>query len=538
MERTQVVVIGGGATGAGILWDLTLRGMDAILLEQGDVANGATGRCHGLLHSGARYVVKDQHAAAECLAENRILKHIAPHAIEDGGGMFVECTGDDPSFSAAWQKAAEAIALPHTHLNAGEARTLEPELASAIRGAFTTPDAHVDVFRLVLANLEAAVNRGARYHTYAKVVALLRSGDRVAGVRCLDTRTGEVYEIGCEMVINAGGGWAQSVAAMAGIDVPVRCDKGTLLVLHHRLSQRVLHRCRMPGDADILVPAGPVCILGTSSMTVPGPDGLSISQDEINALIATGSEMVPALREARILRAFCGVRPLYQSRATASRGGREISRGYHLIDHAREDGVHGFVSIIGGKLTTYRLMAQAVTDHVARTLGNSAACTTDTTPLRATATDTARHALDAPLVAKMRTRLGTQAEQLLQRIDQRPELGEVVCECELVTRAELEHTLSTENPLHAETIADIGRRTRLGFGPCQGTYCGYKAMLTGYHMHRWTADQAAHEFEQYMAERWKGQSAVERGKQAEQCGISHALYPALRSEEESADAQV
>jgi glycerol-3-phosphate dehydrogenase len=88
MEATQVVIIGGGATGAGILWDLSLRGISAILLEQGDIANGATGRCHGLLHSGGRYAVKDPDTARECVAENRIIKAIAPIAWKIPGGFL------------------------------------------------------------------------------------------------------------------------------------------------------------------------------------------------------------------------------------------------------------------------------------------------------------------------------------------------------------------------------------------------------------------------------------------------------------------
>src|ERR1035438_2681501 len=95
-------------------------------------------------------------------------------------------------------------------------------------GAFTSPDAHVDVFRLVLANIQASQARGAQFHPYSKLDSI-RCVDRcVRGVRYRNTRTGEEGEISCEVVINAAGGWAQSVAALAGVEVPVRCDTGTL----------------------------------------------------------------------------------------------------------------------------------------------------------------------------------------------------------------------------------------------------------------------------------------------------------------------
>ncbi len=530
MESTQVVIIGGGATGAGILWDLSLRGISATLLEQGDIAHGATGRCHGLLHSGGRYVVKDLEAARECVEENRILCTIAPHCVDRVGGLFVQCAQDDPAYSEQWWRAAEKIGMGSKRLSAEEARALEPNLGKDIRGAFTSEDGHVDVFHLVLANLEAAVARGARFHTYSKVTSIRIDGGRVRAVHYRNTRTGEEHEISCEIVINASGGWAESVASLAGVDVPVRCDKGSLLVLNHRLNHRVINRCRKPGDADILVPAGTVCILGTSSIQMPGPEGLTVAPEEIDHLLELGDELIPGLKEARILRIFCGVRPLYVPKATAGAGGREISRGFALLDHEEQDGVGGFISIVGGKLTTYRLMAAVTSDRVAKKLGVPAECTTDKVPLRPAVDQKthlrALHSLPPAVAEKIETRLGPGVNQVLAAIEARPELAEIVCECEMVTRGELEYVLRDASPIPTETIADIGRRTRLGYGPCQGTFCGYKAMLAGFQTHHWSASEAATEFSAYLHERWKGQSFIQRGKQLEQLDISHDTYGA------------
>jgi glycerol-3-phosphate dehydrogenase len=415
-------------------------------------------------------------------------------------------------------------------VSAEEAREMEPNLATNIVGAFTCPDAHVDVFRLVLANLEAAVRRGGRFQTYSEVTSIHTANGRVRGVRYRNTRSGEEDEIPCEAVINASGGWAQSIAAMAGVDVPVRCDKGTLLVLNHRLSRRVINRCRKSSDADILVPAGPVCILGTSSIRVPGPDGLTASPEEVDHLLRLGDELIPGLADARLLRIFCGVRPLYASKAAEAARGREISRGFALLDHETRDAVGGFVSIVGGKLTTYRLMAAAVCDCVAEKLGVNAKCTTDKVPLQS-AIDRqthrrAIHLLPHPVAEIMERRLGPEAARVIQAIEARPELAEVVCECELVTRAELEYVLGDSTSAPTYTIADVGRRTRLGFGPCQGTFCGYKAMLAGFRTHRWTASEAATEFSAYLHERSKGQSFIHQGKQVEQLDLNHDLYRA------------
>ena len=541
MEPTQVVIIGGGATGAGILWDLSLRGISATLLEQGDIAHGATGRCHGLLHSGGRYAVKDPDTARECVAEGRIIKAIAPHCVEDVGGLFVQCAQDDPSFFDKWWRAAETAGIRTRRLSANEARELEPNLATNILGAFTCPDAHVDVFRLVLANLEAAVERGGRFHTYSKVTSIHTTNGRVRGVSYRNTLSGEEHEISCEMVINAAGGWAQSIAAMASVEVPISCDKGTLLVLNHRLSHRVINRCRKSSDADILVPAGPVCILGTSSIRVPGPEGLAASSEEIDRLLRLGDEMIPGLVDARILRVFCGVRPLYAPKTAEAAKGREISRGFALLDHETRDGVGGFVSIVGGKLTTYRLMAAEVCDCVAKKLGIDAECTTDKTPLRPVIDRKTHHRglhlLPHPVVEKMELRLGPEMGRVIQEIEARPELAELVCECELVTRGELEYVLGDSAPVPTYTISDVGRRTRLGFGPCQGTFCGYKAMLAGYQTHRWTASEAATEFSAYLHERSKGQSFIRQGQQVEQLELNHDIYGADQQLSANSDRQ-
>ena len=272
------------------------------------------------------------------------------------------------------------------------------------------------------------------FHTYSEVISIDTANGRVRAVRYRNTRSGEEHGIACEMVINAAGGWAQSVAALAGVEVPIRCDKGTLLVLNHRLSQRVINRCRKAGDADILVPAGPVCILGTSSIRVPSPEQLTASPEEIDGLLRLGNELVPGLADARVLRIFCGVRPLYVPKSERPLGGREISRGFALLDHETQDGVAGFVSIVGGKLTTYRLMAAAVCDCVSKKLGVDAECTTDKVPLRPGIDRKTRlrrlHLLPQPVAEKMVLRLGPETVRVVEAIEARPELAELVCECE------------------------------------------------------------------------------------------------------------
>ncbi|MGB8888473.1 MAG: anaerobic glycerol-3-phosphate dehydrogenase subunit GlpA [Candidatus Korobacteraceae bacterium] len=528
MEKTQVVIIGGGATGAGLLWDLALRGVSAVLLEKKDLANGATGRCHGLLHSGGRYVVKDPEAAKECVSENMILKRVAAPCVHDTGGLFVHVKGDDPGYVEQWVSGCKKIGIPTEELSRQEALTLEPNLPADVVKAHTCPDGHIDVFQLTLANLEAAVAKGARFRTYSEVVAIEVENQKIKGVRFRDVNTGGEEFLGCEIVVNAAGGWAQQVAALAGVEVPVRCDRGSLLIFNHCLTKRVVNRCRKPGDADILVPCGPVCILGTSSITVPGPENLTVTPEEVKHLLALGAELIPALANARLLRIFTGARPLYVPKSVAGAGGREISRNFALLDHASSDGIEGFISIVGGKLTTYRLMAKATADLICKKLAINQPCTTDSVLLREPAESNvlaeAQRRLPEAAVEKAHRRLGKKLAQVLEAIRVNPMLSEMVCECELVTRAELEMVLGKSALVPALTIGDIGRRTRLGFGPCQGTFCGYKAMLSGYQNQQWSASEASQLLEKYLEDRWKGQAWVPDGKQAEQLNLSEELF--------------
>src|SRR3954471_3450981 len=123
---TDVLVIGGGATGAGVAWDAALRGFDVILADRADLAEGTSGRFHGLLHSGGRYVVKDPVAADECVVENAILRRIIPDCIEDTGGLFVTTPDDDPAYADEFLAGAGRASMPAEEIPVAEALKLEP----------------------------------------------------------------------------------------------------------------------------------------------------------------------------------------------------------------------------------------------------------------------------------------------------------------------------------------------------------------------------------------------------------------------------
>lgn len=380
--ETQVVVIGGGATGTAVLRDLAMRGIQAILFERGNLASGTSGNFHGLLHSGARYAVKDPPAAEECIVENQILRRIAPHAIEDTGGFFVALTDADEEFLPRLVEGCRRVGIPVEVISGSEALREEPALSPEVRQAVVVPDGSVDSWTLCLGNVKSAKEYGAQFKLYSPVTEILREGDRVVGVKAVDQTSGEEYLVRAEYVVNATGPWAGKTARLAGIDVPMALDYGTMVVLDSRPVRRVINRCRPPADGDIIVPVGTTIVLGTTSVPIQDPDEFCIQEWEIDLLLDECTQMVPVVEEMRIQRYYAAVRPLYRPpQEITGEERREVSRAFYVLDHETLDGLGGFITITGGKLTTCRLMAEKTVDLVCAKMGILAPCRTHLEPL-------------------------------------------------------------------------------------------------------------------------------------------------------------
>ena len=334
MTRLQadVLVIGGGGTGAAVAWDCALRGFDVVLVDRGDLAEGTSGRFHGLLHSGGRYVVKDVPAAEECVAENAVLRRIIPDCIEDTGGLFVTTPDDDPAYGDRFLEGCRAASLEVAEIPVDEALRMEPRLNPGIQRAFTVPDAAIDIWKTVSALARGATAHGARFLTYHRVTAIHRRGDEVLGARVRNELTGEELDVDAGFTINASGAWAAQLAEMAAIEgVGVVPGKGIMIAMNHRLVNTVINRCTMPADGDILVPIRTVSVIGTTDIHVTDPDELPVTQDEVDQMLDDGERLVPGFREARALRVWAGVRPLFQD-AKEETDSRDVTP---LARHAR-----------------------------------------------------------------------------------------------------------------------------------------------------------------------------------------------------------
>ncbi len=509
--RTQVLVIGGGVTGAGVLRDLALRGVHCLLAEKRDVNAGASGGNHGLLHSGARYVASDPASAAECRAEGALLKRLAPQCVEDCGGLFVAVEGDPEDYAAAFAQRCARAGIPATPLTPAEARELEPALSPRIFAAFAVPDASVDPFRLALETLaQARALTGCELLRDTRVERFEITDGRIRRVFCRQAGTGRELVVEADQVVNCAGAWAGRVAALAGAHIPLALDSGTLLVTGERLARRVINRLRHPGDGDILVPGGTVSILGTTSRRIEDPDLCRPTAEEAEANIRQARAMVPALERTRFVRAYSGVRPLLSGGGEGD-SGRSRSRGFALMGH-EADGLRNFCTIAGGKLTTFRLMARAAADLVAARLGVEAASRTAEVPLPEADACAWTEPGRAPRVWAARP----------------GERGAVLCECEMVSAQALDQVLdSCAGPGEDPGLMALGVRSRLGKGACQGAFCGLRVAAHLHDRGLVASDQGLHRLREFLRERFKGQAPVLWGGQLRQAELAEALHCGL-----------
>ncbi len=524
--ETRVIVIGGGATGTGILRDLSLRGIRCVLVEKDDLASGTTGRNHGLLHSGARYAVKDIISAKECIAENMILKKIARHCVENTGGLFVELPNDDNTYFEKLVTGCRDAGIDCNEIPLNRAMEIEPNLNAEVKRVLKVPDATIDPFRLASANTLDSMEHGAVVLTHTEVVSMIMDQGIVKGIRCFDRLGQEDIEIYGEFVVNAAGIWGQRICNKAGIQFPMHPSKGSMVIIDYRVNNVVVNRCRVPADGDIIVPGDTVSLIGTTSKMIPLEkiDEVTTDDDDIDVLLNGGEALIPNISKTRVLRVFGGVRPLVAD--TGDTRGRDISRGIVLTDHEERDGLKGFATITGGKLMTYRLMAEKTTDLVCEKLGINRKCETHIIPLpgseRETLSDKQTYkSIPETVVGSTRFRHGERAYRILKGDRKNYSLS---CECEMVTSGEIEYAI--EN-LQVKDLVDLRRRTRLGMGPCQGTLCAYRAAGIFFETGAADYENAAKMLIDFMEERWKGIRPVLWGDTLREAEFSYWIYQGL-----------
>jgi glycerol-3-phosphate dehydrogenase len=528
VERYDVIVLGGGVNGTGTARDLAMRGLSVLLLEKADLACGASGANSGMIHGGIRYMLSDRHVTELACRDSGYIQRIAPHLLfRIPFLMPFASRGEEATLveRATWYATEVYVGTydqyqplkrgkPSARLGAAELYQLEPALRPGLAGAVTFDEWGIDSHRLCAANAMSAREHGAVIRTWTEAHDVIAVDGRVRGVRYRDVLTGERGEARAGAVFNATGAWSPGLARRNGARVPMRPGKGVHLTLDRRFSNYGITCTAVDGRQMFLMPHENDAIIGTTDDDYYGdPDDLEATHDEVEYLLEGVASLVPSVRRARVTRAWWGLRTTLYGYGVNEDA---LSREHEILDHATE-GRAGMLSIVGGKLASYRAQSQEAADRLVATLGAVAdECRTHEVPLPGgearpdVAALAARYGVGAPAVARLAYRHGARAEEVLRLCADDPRLKLVLCRDDGIIAAEIVHCVRHEM---VRRLQDLRRRCRLAVGACGGLDCARTAAQLAARELGWSAEQTRAELADLLELGWRERRAVLDGAQ-------------------------
>jgi glycerol-3-phosphate dehydrogenase len=479
----DVLVVGMGATGAGVALDAASRGLRVAVVDRGDLASGTSSKSSKLVHGGLRYLENYEFGLVrEGVTERQLLLRLAPHLVHPTDFLY-----------PVWPDTAKrrllglglttydvfALAMGggstvrrHAKVTAEQAVALAPALAdSGLTHSYLYGDCTTDDARLVLAVVQAARAFGARAVPYAEVTGLLTSGGRVRGATLRDRVDGHVVEVRARHVVNATGVWVDRLQALEqpGRPPAVQPSKGVHVVVPtERLpllrAGVLLPSRRGDGRSMFAIPYGRQTILGTTDTPYDGAlEDLSLTGPDLEYLLAAGNDVFGrALTADDVVAAWAGARPLIRDAASVAM--KDVSRRHSLVE-----GTSGLLTITGGKLTTYRRMAKDVVDRIVERDGRRARCRTGEIPLTGTRpldqvrTEVRAAAASLGLAEDVADGLvgrhGERAPEVLSLVAGEADLGAVLSPAATYIAAEVVHAARAEGAVALEDV--LSRRMRL-----------------------------------------------------------------------------
>jgi len=531
----DVIVIGGGVNGTGIARDCAMRGLKTILFEKNDFGAGTSGASSGMIHGGARYMLYDVGTTKKSCLDSGYIQKIAPHLIFRIPFLIpVLSSRKNPStymnlvdlyFEAYDTFAHLKGGKPHTRLNREQALRIEPGLNRDIAGAITMDEWGIDAYRLCLLNAISARQHGAIIKNHTEVVDFLMDGNNVTGVRIKERSHMETQEVYGKVVVNASGPWLPGVSKKANTTVRIRPGKGVHLFLDRRFSNYGIITEAIDGRQIFIIPHESTSMIGTTDDDYYGdPDHQLVTEDEVEYLIEGIEKVLPDIRGYRFISTISGVR------VTLFAWGKyedDLSRDHRIYDHASIDGIHNIISIAGGKLASYRLMAEEATDLICRKLKVPKSCKTHLEPLPGgnivpDVNEIARQYSIPPFVArKLISRYGSNVHRVMDYARENHSGNKLLCRCSSVIEAEIIYGIREEM---ATNLLDIMRRTKLGNGACQGMRCIQRAAwLVGQEL-KLSIDEIDGMIHDFLADRWRWRMPVVKYHQLPQEEISHHYW--------------
>jgi len=508
----HVLVIGGGVLGTAIARDLAIRGFETTLVEQGTLTAGASGRMQGILYSGARFCADDPAGAKRCHTESQILRRIAGEYVRKTTGVIAAPAGAadelDELLAAAAECEIPAEELTGEALHATTDR-LDDEFARGVR----VEDAVIDPFRLTVANANGAERFGADVRTGAEVSELRFEGGRIAGAtvaysdgpsqrrpqpgdrsgieppeieeedeievpdeeeeskapepvaeiqRSFPGATedhspdpGTTDEIEADFVVNATGPWADRVAAMAGIDLPIERVRGTMAVLDGEVSDGIVSR--YGDESRQITPFWGNTVLGAVAEPVEDAD---TAAEAVETLLADAESLFD-LDDPGVVRTYTGLWTSHPGADAPARG-----PGATIVDHERHHDRWGMLTVLGGTLTTHRGVAENVVDRICREFGVNRGCRT---------ADISLPSVDPE--GEPGASVGGALKQATQAVSSVTNRGQganpVLCENRGVRRDAVQEALDDRSSSGTD-LTDVRLRTGATMGECQGGRCGHR----------------------------------------------------------------
>ncbi len=516
----DLLVIGGGITGAGVARDAVLRGLDVALVERRDFACGTSSRSSKLIHGGVRYLQQgDVGLVIEAASERRAVRKVAPYLARPAHMLVpVSSRGGYAKLSVGlWTYDRMARVNEderYRMLDRDQTLAAEPLLRGEhLYGAGMYYEYLTDDARLVVATMKRAAALGATVLNYAAVTDLLVEDGRVTGAEVTDALGDQVFQVRARTVVNAAGPWVDAVRLLGGNEQSrLHLTKGIHVLLRHErlpISHIVVMLAR-DRRAVFVIPRGPVVYLGTTDTDYDGPlDNPVVTEEDALYLLEAVERTfdVPPIRLDEVTGAWAGLRPLLHEEGKKP---TELSRKDEIMVSPA-----GLISVAGGKLTTFRRMAERVVDMVVERLKEPGAAaptakgSSDTDLLSGgdTGADVAAFAerlaakwpsVPADVVERLVELYGSNAERIVQGIAADPQRGKRLAPDSALTQAEVEYVVREE---FAATVEDVlERRTRLFlWDPENGVPVAAAVAAIMGRMLDWDADRIQQEVTQYEA---------------------------------------
>lgn len=482
----DVLVVGGGVTGAGAAFDAATRGLDVGLVEAKDWAQGTSSRSSKLMHGGLRYLqMLDFALVAEALRErDLLLEHTAPHLVKPVKFVFPffkkvidrGFIGSGVMLYDLMQSFGRKRAVPfHRHLMKQKMLQVFPALdGTKIVGALEYYDAQMDDARFTMMLVRSAAEHGAAVANYTRVVDYLHEGDRVVGVRVLDEETGDVHDIHARETILAGGVWTQEQQELAGAEagLEVLASKGIHITVPREAIQAVPHTgiiTQTEKSVLFIIPNDEYWVIGTTDTPWKGDvANPAATGDDIDYVIEHANAVLahPISRDD-VIGVYSGLRPLLQPvKKDGAGASTKVSREHTVM--AVEPGLS---AIAGGKFTTYRVMAEDVVDFAIKDQFAGRPSLTRSIPViggqgyaeleRDKDAIARRYGIDSVRMERLLFRYGTLLHDVLALADEDPSLVEPLEHAPRYLRAEVLYAVRAEGARH---VADVlQRRTRADY---------------------------------------------------------------------------